>query len=425
MNNTHARGAGLRQALLAGPILASADMSHTPIGLYWQGPIIGSYCLHRRLNLPKTNKESRVLSAENETQRRPVRYNKRQRVTEKATETGGSMEAKPIIVRTSELSSFKRCQARWWWGWVQGWDPNKTNDKLWFGSGIHVGLAKWYKKHFERGQDPRKTWLQFVQDENTYVKDNKGMPDEVEWISARDLGFAMLDHYLEEYGDDPAWDVIGTETPFQVQIQTPRIRGGYFIYVGTFDGAYRDEENNNALMLMEHKTSAGAPNFGYLEIADQPNGYFLVAEPSLRAQGLLGPDEHLDGIMYNYLRKTSPDDRPRNAQGQALNKDGSVSKRQDTQRLWRHPVWRSLGQRKAMKEAIINTVEQMQAIREGKIKIIKNPTMDCAWDCSFFQMCQLHESGEDWQEFRDAMFHRRDVYKDHRLAIKSAGNETL
>jgi hypothetical protein len=250
-----------------------------------------------------------------------------------------------------------------------------------------------------------------------------GIRADTDWISARDLGFSMLDHYLEVYKSDDAWRVIGTETPFTVRIKTPRIPGGFFIYAGTFDGVYRDEANANAVMLMEHKTSAGAPNLGYLEIADQPNGYFMVAETMLRQRGLINDDEYIDGIMYNYLRKSKPDDRPRDAQGRALNQDGSVSKRQDTQRLWRHPVWRSIGQRKRMKESIIATVEQMQAMRSGQLKVTKTPTMDCSWDCPFFQMCQLHESDDDWREFRDAMFHQRDPYTDHRAIIKSAGDD--
>jgi hypothetical protein len=329
----------------------------------------------------------------------------------------------PVIVRTSEITSLKRCPQRWWWTWVEGWKPNKTDTKLWFGGGIHLALAEYYKEHFTRGEDPRKTWLQFVMDEEVYLRDQNAQWDEAEWISARDLGFHMLSNYLETYGPDPTWDVISTEQPFQVQIKMPGVPQGIVVYTGTFDGVYRDAENDNALMLMEHKTSSGAPPYGYLELADQPNGYFMVAESILRHKGLIKEGEHLDGIMYNYLRKSSPDDRPRNEKGQALNKDGSVSKRQDTQRLWRLPVWRSREQRLKMKDHIINIVQLMQAYREGKLKVTKTPTMDCSWDCPFFAMCQLHETDADWEEYRDAMFHRIDPYSDHRLAIKSAGDD--
>jgi hypothetical protein len=332
---------------------------------------------------------------------------------------------KPVIIRTSERGSLKRCPARWWWGWQQGWKPNKPNTKLWFGGGIHEVLADWYKPGFERGQDPRKTWLEWYRDEEVYVRDNKGQWDESEWISARDLGFAMLENYVETYGDDPTWNVISTEQSFQAQIKMSGVPGGHVVYTGTFDGVYRDVANDNALMLMEHKTAAGFPNVGFLEIDDQAGSYFMIAEAVLRHKGLIGPDEHLDGIMYNYLRKSMPDDRPRDAYGKALNKDGSVSKRQDTQRFMRHPVWRSEEQRQKMKQNIIAEVELMQMYKNGTLKITKSPHMDCSWDCDFFAMCQLHESDADWREYRDAMYHQIDPYSDHRTALKSAGNEIM
>jgi PD-(D/E)XK nuclease superfamily len=330
-----------------------------------------------------------------------------------------------IMIRTSEISSLKRCPQRWWWGHVDGLEPNKPNNKLWFGGGIHVALADWYKQGFERGTDPRKGWLQFVRDEEMYLRDNKGQRDDDEWVSARDLGFAMLDNYLETYGKDPGWDVINTEQQFQAKITMPSAPGGFVIILGTFDGVHRDADNDNALMLMEHKTSSGGPNYGYLELADQPGVYFSVAENVLRHKGLIGENEHLDGIMYNYLRKANPDDRPRDEFGRALNKDGSVSKRQDTQRLWRFPVWRSREQRAKMRENIIATVELMMKYRTGELRVTKTPTMDCSWDCAFYAMCQLHETDADWQEYRDAMFHKRDPYQDHRLAIKSAGDDIV
>lgn len=331
----------------------------------------------------------------------------------------------PIIVRTSERSSLKRCPARWWWRWQQGWAPNASKPAPWFGTGIHHVLADWYRPGFQRGQDPRKTWLEWIKDEEVYLKDNSKTWDEADWVSARDLGFAMLDNYLETYGTDPSWDVISTEQTFQARIRTPSVPGGFVVYTGTFDGVYRDAENDNALMLMEHKTAAGFPAVGFLEIDDQAGTYFAIAEQVLRHQKLIGPDEHLDGIMYNYLRKALPDDRPRDAQGRALNQNGSVSKRQDTQRFLRHPVWRSVGQRQRMKQNIIAEVELMQMYRTGQLKLTKTPRQDCQWDCDFFAMCQLHEANEDWKEYRDAMFHQIDPYSDHRMALKSAGNEVI
>ena len=322
-----------------------------------------------------------------------------------------------IIIRTSERRSLKRCPAQWDWAWRKGLEPNATDTKLWVGQGIHLALAEWYKPGFVRGDVPAKTWLKFVGDEARYVRDNKGIIDDQTWVDARDLVAHMLLNYVENYGDDSNWDVIATEQSFEVVIRLSN--GQTIIYTGTFDGVYRDRMTGK-LWLMEHKSAASIPSTGYLELDDQAGSYFAFAEPVLKSKGIMHDDEHLEGIMYNFLRKAMPDDRPQDENGRFLNKDGTVSKRQGTPLFMRHPVWRSPKQRVKMVNNIIAEAELMQAYRTKQLSITKTPTMDCSWSCPFFQMCQLHEQGEDWEMFRDAMFHRRDPYADHRLALKSA-----
>jgi hypothetical protein len=325
----------------------------------------------------------------------------------------------PILMRTSERSSLKHCPQQWEWAWRHGLKANSVATALWFGQGIHQALAEWYKPGFVRGPDhPAKTWLEFCASEERYIRDAGGQPDEAKWVDARDLGTAMMMAYVEEFVLDPTWDVIATEQAFQIRIRTPLAPTGFIIFSGTFDGVFRDTKDGS-LWLMEHKTAAGFPNIGFLELDDQASGYFLAAEITLRHKGLIGEDEHLAGIMYNYLRKALPDDRPRNAEGLALNMNGTVSKRQDTQRFMRYPVWRSIEQRLRTRESIINDFALSMKYRTGELAVTKTPTKDCVW-CPFFQMCQLHESDADWKEFRDAMFTRRDPYADHRLALKSA-----
>lgn len=300
-----------------------------------------------------------------------------------------------------------------------GLQPRRIGDALWFGTGIHQALAEWYKPGFARGINPAQTWVNFCVSEERYIKDAGGLIDEVKWVSARDLGINMLLSYLDEYQTDPTWDVIATEQTFQVKIKVPGAPGGFVVLMGTFDGVFRDT-NTDQLWLMEHKTAAGFPNIGFLELDDQASTYFMVAEIVLRHKGILRDGQHLEGIMYNYLRKMMPDTRPRDEDGLALNKDGSVSKQQDTKRFMRTPVWRSVRQRKNTMEAIVSEVELMMLYRNGTLKVTKTPTKECPY-CPFFQMCQLHETDADWMEFVDAMYIRRDPYSDHRMALKSAG----
>ncbi len=322
-----------------------------------------------------------------------------------------------VIIRNSERAAFKRCQQRWVWAFRKGLSPKAVDTKLWFGEGIHLGLAQWYLPGTLRGEHPAKTWAKFVRDEERYIKDNNGLIDDYKWIDARDLGIAMLFNYTDTYGDDLNWYVIATEQTFQVRGKTDK--GVVFYITGTFDGVYRDEETGK-FWLMEHKTAAGMPDTGYLDMDDQASTYFAVAEIVLKNKGIMAKDDHLDGIMYNFLRKSLPDDRPKNEQGKALNKDGSVSKVQPGPLFMRHEAWRSTGHRMMTLQHLKDEVDQMQAIRDGVLKPTKTPTKDCRWDCPFYQMCQLHESGDDWVDFRDAMFNISDPYADHRLDLKSA-----
>lgn len=325
--------------------------------------------------------------------------------------------AKPIIIRNSERAALKRCPQRWQWAWRNGLKPNAVDTKLWFGEGIHLALANWYRKGSARGEDPAKTWARFVRDEERFIKDNRGLIDEVKWIDARDLGMAMLMNYTDTYGDDEDWDVIATEQQFQVQSKTDS--GIKFYVAGTFDGVFR-LRSTGKLMLMEHKTASGLPSPGYLELDDQASTYFLCAEIWLKSKGIMRGNEQLDGIMYNYLKKSLPDDRPTNAQGLALNKNGTVSKVQPGPLFMRYEAWRSNKARAVTLQHIKDEVELMQMYRSKQLKVTKTPTKDCVWDCEFFQMCQLHETGDDWEEFRDAMFHVRDPYQDHKLLVKTA-----
>lgn len=327
------------------------------------------------------------------------------------------MTQKLIIIRNSERAAWKRCQMRWVWAFRKGLTPKQVDTKLWFGEGIHIGLAGWYLPGFQRGEHPAKTWAKFVRDEERYIKDNNGLIDEYKWVDARDLGMAMLLNYTDTYGDDDEWDVIATEQTFQVKGRTPD--GIEYYITGTFDGVFRNRITGK-LWLMEHKTAAGLPDTGYLDMDDQASTYFAVAEIVLKSKGIMAENDHLDGIMYNFLRKSMPDDRPKNEQGKALNKDGSVSKNQPQPLFMRHEAWRSKGHRIRTLEHINDEVTQMMALRNGIIKPTKTPTRDCRWDCPFYQMCQLHESGDDWKLFQQAMFDVRDPYQDHRLAMKSA-----
>jgi len=331
--------------------------------------------------------------------------------------------ADEMDLRTSERRAFRRCPTRWWWGYREGLEPiSHRANALWFGTGIHLALAERYKyKGLRRGRNVLKVWRDYVGEEVAYVAtrpQNSHVDDKPVWEEAGALGEAMLGAYLDEYGKDERWYWIATEQTFTSVIKAKGIRINYH---GTWDGAARDEESEHGDMwLFEHK-SAKAITLNHLSLDDQGGSYWMVANEMLFALGLISATEALEGIMYNFLRKSKPDPRPRNADGMYLNQNGSVSKNQPAKAFIREPVYRTPAEQATQRQRIIAESRHMMKFRTGELDLYKNSTIDCSWDCSFFGMCELHENGDDWEEFADAMMRVRDPYADHR---KSASEGT-
>jgi hypothetical protein len=323
------------------------------------------------------------------------------------------MQRLPLL-RTSERIAFRRCPMRWWWGYREGLKPQgPPNIKLWFGQGVHLGLALWYQPGQKRGIDPRITWRKFVGEDIEFIRHNySDKYDPADYEDAGDFGEELFTNYLEYWGRDRKWDVIAPEQTFEVIV--PDWEGKPIVrLVGTFDGVYRDLDDGQ-LKLMEHKTAAQIDT-KHLPLDDQGGTYITVASHTLREQKLIGPNESITEITYNFLRKAKKDVRPVNADGLSLNKDGTVSKNQPTPLFRRETLTRTRQEQRSKLEQIANETEAMNLYRDGTLGLFKNSTKDCSWDCDFYNMCELHEGNpEDALEFRNAVFRVEDPYLDHR-----------
>lgn len=390
------------------------------------------------------------------------------------------MSVSVSILRTSERRDFKRCQTRWWWGWREGLKPRGSEKTpLWFGSGVHLGLAEWYLPGLKRGRHPAETFKEYAEGGIHTIKVQDATEEAVaQYEDGLSLGVKLLEEYVKHYGTDPSWDFIQAEQAFGLDVPWPREeerQAGYDVtpgdlllrYHGTYDGVYRDLEDGK-IKLLETKTAA-AISTSHLSLDDQAGSYWAVAAMTLRAQGLIGPKERLHGITYNFLRKALPDERPVDAEGYATNKPtkehyvaaieaerqkmpgkvpgsswigppltgketlamlqdiaskldlkvtGERSKSQPTPLFLREQVWRTAAERNTQLRRIQNEGVQMQLARDGAMPLTKNPTKDCSWDCSFFAMCELQERGGEWEEFKRLGFKAQDPYADHRKSAE-------
>lgn len=328
------------------------------------------------------------------------------------------------MMRNSERGSFKRCPSRWWWGYREGLKSKEKAKPLWFGEGIHLALAHHYKgPGLKRGRNPMKVWRDYVGEEMVKLRvgGEDAMPEE--WVEARTLGEAMLSGYFEKYGKDEHMFVIGPEYTFELQVPTIDRDGTLLVMTGTYDLVWRDlRDARERAVLEEHKT-AKAIFTNHLPLDPQAGTYVATATAQLRSKDILGKHEELYGVEYNFLRKALPDQRPRNAQGLYLNKDGvTVSKNQPAPLFVREMVMRTRAERISQVHHIQNDFTHMQAFKDGVLELTKNPTRDCSWDCEFYHMCLLQEQGADWEEFRDHMFRVQDPYLDHRPKSTETGD---
>lgn len=161
------------------------------------------------------------------------------------------------------------------------------------------------------------------------------------------------------------------------------------------------------MVLLEHKT-AGAIKTMHLPLDNQAGSYFSAATIVLRHQGIIGHKDAIDGIRYNFLRKSKPDERKRNERGAYLNKDGSVSKKQPAKAFVRELVERTPREVGSQMRRLANEVYVMNLVRDGTLPVNKVTNDMCPY-CPFYTMCTMHErGGSAWKEYRDAMYTRAE-----------------
>ena len=325
------------------------------------------------------------------------------------------MKTELPMLRTSERSSFKRCRQKWYWGQVEGLRSPRSKPALDFGTLVHDSMQLFYLPGIKRGVRPAITFARLYEEHGSFTMNEYDENDNRTSRDAGELGVAMLEAYYEKYGKDDEIEIIAPEMPFRILMKD--VGGQPFWYVGRFDalGIWRP---TNAPFIFEHKTGSERKKKA-LGLDEQTGTYWAFAPEYVRTlikQKLvrkLSPHVELEMMLYNFMGKRMPDIRPVNADGMRLNKNGTVSKRQPQEQFERIPVYRDEDDRRVIVKRIRAEAFENRLVRSGKLPVYKNPTDDCTWDCQFFDMCELHESGSDWRAYRDQMYIMTDQYKEY------------
>lgn len=375
--------------------------------------------------------------------------------------------ATAMKVRNSERQSFLTCRQQWYWAWVDSLKPIEERPALEFGDYVHQALALYYKKGKKRGPHPAKTFEKMV----TARMNEKGPMNfwnEEDWVEGLDLGVRMLEGYIEKGIHHQKWpddelEVISSEQTFQLPMG--RISGQKIIIVGTFDGIVRHLPSGR-LRFLEHKTTKSISKDA-LPMDEQAGTYSTFGPRWLMLQKWFKADvDKFDGILYNYLRKAVPNmEVTRNADGLKLNKPtkkvmlahykenkrplpkgkpatkvtfddlfydlgedvalqlGEISKVQDSPFFDRQLMHRGETEAERVKARLRMEIRDMIQARENPDEhVYKNPGpqfMPNCRMCQYRDMCEVHETGNDYEAMIPGLYTVWDGYADHELAERS------
>lgn len=376
------------------------------------------------------------------------------------------------LIRTSERGDFKSCQFYWYHHWQRGLSSRTVPTWSWFGTAIHKALEVRYPVGTKRGSlaDVLAAFEAAVEGETGRIWEKGGELDDDVVHEGKDLGIAMLKGYVKHYGLDRRWQVIHTEQPFQIDVRHPVTGRLIAVYCGTWDLFVWDSVDK-VYRLVDHKTRAQfKQSWAFYDLNDQGGSYLWVAPEVLRHMGLLGPKDHIDGIVFNMLRKAMPQPTAEDgirynlpkrkhfeeaieaerqkmpAKGPAgswlgppltgkeplpllkdiaskmgLDVKGDARAKQPTPLFQRYTTHRGIEQRVNQGQKVVAEARHMDLVRRGRLPLLKHPTEDCV-RCPLFDFCQLDElDPQEAEEYAATMLVQRDPYADHREAMQENG----
>jgi hypothetical protein len=313
---------------------------------------------------------------------------------------------------------YKRCPKKWYWKWRRGLTLKRRSfGALDLGTWVHEALAAWYSITSLRGKESIQQIFGDVSNGWIDQAAATGAPDyeleRAEELAA--LGAEMLGAYQEHYHEnDPEVYYSTAEVPLEFDItdENEELIARYKLKP---DLLYK-RRGESGWRLMEHKTAASIRT-EHLSIDGQARPYGVLTEQACIKAGIFTKQDKLIGITYNYLRKALPDIRPKNEKGQALNKNGSVSKTQPSPLFLRKEVTltreaKRVTLRRIRTDAVIIT-QLAEGIRKREIDpelIPKTPHHSCPKTCDYFGMCEVEEAGGDYRTMEKTMYTIQDPY---------------
>lgn len=319
-----------------------------------------------------------------------------------------SSESRLPFLSASARAAFKRCRYQWHFRYMRKLQPKVSAPPLRFGILYHSSMEAYYPVGVKRGPHPAETFQKLYAEELKEATKMGFKDEDGTWHDAANLGVEMLEHYVDTYGKDDEWKVIATEQRFVQPIKDPVTQEVIGYYVGVLDNILQHRPTGN-IWFRDHKT-AKSIDTAYLAMDDQSSGYWTYGYDWIIEKGILKPGQPLMGIEFSFARKAVRDERPKNEKGQYLNKDGTVSKVQPSPFFLRQPSYRGEAERNFTRHRVAAELREIQMVKAGDLSILKTPDkMHCKF-CDVRDICELHETGSDWEEMMRLIMKPREEF---------------
>lgn len=322
-------------------------------------------------------------------------------------------------IHISDVRTFLSCRRQWNYSSPlrMGFEAVLPNMNLWMGRAVHEGLDFWYKHGGPRATlDFYDGWCAKEIDK----RGNVGPKFEELMQETRDLGWAMLRHYIMFSRMNDKFEVLSTEGTMAVRL--PYIDNT--AVVSRLDLVGRDKYGK--LFIMDHKTTARVPRHKDVLNDNQAITYAYI----LMHQPIANGD--VPYFMFNWLWKKEPH-LPRTLQngklsrakltqttfeayGQAIREAGQswdqytdvlMELRSNPNRYFqRHQI-------NYTKRALQNHARDLSLIASEMLSPMPSiyPAPDrfkCTW-CDFRDACQLETAGASPKGLLQANFRKRGV----------------
>lgn len=322
-------------------------------------------------------------------------------------------------ISQSDLKDFQRCKRRYWLRHVRRLAPRLHGPvgPLQSGTRVHEALEAFYQP--DMSLDPRQALENAINEAlSEYATACKAIDVEPDpfvldkFKKDTDLERAMVEGYFEwlaDTGADAYLKVIAAEE--QISVTSDQIgaeMGQPFVVVGKLDARVLDEVTGFT-QFVDHKT---VQNFAQLLPTLQGDAQMLHYHLLL---SILHPNQHVDGALYNMLRKVKrgPRSKPPYYQRETIihNADEVESYR-----------LRLIG----LITNVIEFEQRVSQLGELGVKMFAQPTVtrDCSWDCDFFDICGMFDDGSRVEAAVQELFEERDPHARYGPAVLDLRNRS-